>query len=145
VQEIKEGRVALEHYQLITVQGIDSRGRPNNVQLQITTLPGLLVLKGDALHSRDKDKDAYDLYYTIRNYPGGIVNLAQDCQPLLHEFKSSFEHIAQRWKSFEDYGPITVRQFLNGYPDMGDLRGEALQRDAFEQVRAWLDVLRIVA
>ena len=141
VQEINEGRVALEHFQTITIEGYDPIKRPNKVELQITTLPGLLVLKGDALNSRGKDKDAYDIYYAVRNYPGGPVILAEACQPLLKEFKTSFEHIAQRWKTYDDYGPMTVRQFLEVYPDMGDLRGEELQRDAFEQVRAWLDAL----
>lgn len=143
VQEIDSGRVVLEQYQDIRVEGTDPRGRPNQVELRITTLPGLPVLKGDALHMRQKDKDAYDIYYVVRNYPDGPPALAEACSPLLDEFGKSFGYIAQRWRRYEDYGPLTVRQFLEPYPFMGDLHGDPLQRGAFEQVRAWLDALKI--
>lgn len=40
-------------------------------------------MKGYALNGRYKQKDAYDIYYCIRNYPDGIDALAEACRPLL--------------------------------------------------------------
>jgi hypothetical protein len=40
-------------------------------------------LKGHAIEGRYKQKDAYDIYYCIRNYPGGPETLAEECRPLL--------------------------------------------------------------
>ena len=46
-------------------------GRPNRVELLVATISALLVMKGYALDGRDKAKDAYDIYFCIRSFPGG--------------------------------------------------------------------------
>ena len=33
------------------------------------SIPALLAMKGHALAGRYKQKDAYDIYYCVRNYP----------------------------------------------------------------------------
>lgn len=40
-------------------------------------------MKGHALNGRLKQKDAYDIYYCIRNYRGGPAALAEDCKAIL--------------------------------------------------------------
>jgi hypothetical protein len=42
-------------------------------------------MKGFAVSLRHKRKDAYDIYYCVRNYPDGIDALAAACRPLLAE------------------------------------------------------------
>ena len=42
------------------------------------TIPALLAMKGHAIEGRYKQKDAYDIYYCIRNYTGGPEVLAED-------------------------------------------------------------------
>jgi hypothetical protein len=46
-------------------------------------MKGLCALKG-----RYKQKDAYDIYYCIRNYPDGPETLAEECRPLLDHAKA---------------------------------------------------------
>jgi hypothetical protein len=58
-------------------------GGRNQVAIAVCSTPALLAKKGHALNGRYKQKDAYDIYYCIRNYPTGIEALAQDCRPLL--------------------------------------------------------------
>jgi len=48
--------------------------------------PGaFVVLKALAFRKRGENKDAYDLYYHIRNYGSGVEDIAKALKPLLHE------------------------------------------------------------
>jgi hypothetical protein len=116
-------------------------GRANQVTLRVASIPALLVMKGYAIDGRDKRKDAYDIYYSVRNYPGGGVQLAKDCAPLLADpvAVQGFLHIAGKFNSAQGYGPTSVRQFLVNSPASGEMTPEQIQQDAYRQVRAWLD------
>ena len=51
--------------------------------------PGaFVVLKALAFRKRGENKDAYDLYYRIRNYGSGIEDVAEALKPLLHQSRS---------------------------------------------------------
>lgn len=54
-------------------------GGTNRVEIAVCSIPALLAMKGHALAGRYKQKDAYDIYYCVRNYLGGIEALAQEC------------------------------------------------------------------
>ena len=58
------------------------------VEIAVCSIPGLLAMKGYALNGRYKQKDSYDVYYCVLNYPGGIPSLADACRPL-SEHKSA--------------------------------------------------------
>ena len=45
-------------------------GGRNRVYIAVA-IPALLAMKGYAIAQRLKHKDAYDIYYSIRNYPDG--------------------------------------------------------------------------
>ena len=47
-------------------QNFSSRAKKLLITLSI---PALLAMKGHAVNGRYKQKDAYDIYYCIRNYP----------------------------------------------------------------------------
>ena len=40
-------------------------------------------MKGMALHDRLKEKDAWDIYFSLTNYPGGIDALVEEIAPHL--------------------------------------------------------------
>ncbi len=42
-----------------------------------------LTLKGIALSERLKEKDAWDIYFCLRHYPGGLDALVREFQPHL--------------------------------------------------------------
>ena len=57
-------------------------GGTNRVEIAVCSIPALLAMKGHALQGRLKQKDAYDIYYCIRNYRDGIEALAEACLKL---------------------------------------------------------------
>lgn len=120
--------------------------RPNTVELPGASIPALLVMKGYALSGRDKIKDAYDIYYSVRNYPGGPAKLAEDCKPLLTDpiAAEGFRLLASKFGERKDFGPATVRKFLEeASPEFSDMEPEQIQTDAFGQVNAFLRALGV--
>lgn len=82
VQRADGADLAIRFYQLVAITGDMPDGGTNRVEVAICSIPALLAMKGYALNGRHKQKDAYDIYYCIRNYPGGIDALAEACTPL---------------------------------------------------------------
>jgi len=102
-------------------------------------------MKGHALHGRHKQKDAYDIYYCVRNYPGGIEALAEDCRPLLEHAsaRTGYSYIAEKFETMDGYGPTCVRRFVEGTQILRERTPEQWRRDAFGQVDAWLCALGV--
>ena len=121
-------------------------GRSNSVELLVASIPALLVMKGYALVQRDKKKDAYDIYFCIRNYPEGTDALAAECAKLLDDpvAREAFSNIAGKFDGSDSFGPQTVRVFLEGSAALGDMTAEQVQEDAFRRVRAFLATLGVV-
>ena len=143
VQGVDGGEIALTNPVRLPIDGAMPDGRQNSVSLLVASIPALLVMKGYALDGRDKQKDAYDIYFSVRNYAGGPVALANECAPLLHEpiARKGFMKISAKFRSDRDYGPQSVVQFFGGGADFDGMSAEQLGVDAFRQVRAWLDAL----
>ena len=146
VQQVDGCGLALQNHTSKEIKGTMPDGRPNTVELSIASIPALLVMKGYALCGRDKMKDAYDIYYSVRNYPGGPVNLAVACKPLLDDKIASegFCLLASKFREREDFGPVTVRKFLEeASPEFTNMEPEQVQTDAFGQVDAFVNALGI--
>tara|TARA_R110002096_G_scaffold206192_8_gene392369 strand:+ start:10848 stop:11699 length:852 start_codon:yes stop_codon:yes gene_type:complete len=127
------------------LEGYMPDGRMNSVEVRIATIPATLVMKGYALSGRDKMKDAYDIYFSVRNFDGGIAALAERCIPLLADeiALEGFRKIAVKFRSRDDFGPTTVRRFLEDAPEFTELTPEQVQTDAFGQVNNLLQKLRL--
>jgi hypothetical protein len=145
VQEADGGAIALRHNLKIMIEGAMPDGRPNKVGMLVASIPALLVMKGYALVQRDKKKDAYDIYFCIRNYPDGTDALAAECRKLLDDpvAREGFANIASKFDGAESFGPRTVRLFLEGSSALGEMSPEQVQEDAFRQVHAFLVALGI--
>ena len=118
-------------------------GGTNKVELAVCSIPALLAMKGHAVNGRYKQKDSYDIYYCVRNYPGGIARLAEDCRPLL-EHKSGaqgYGFVDEKFDTQDGFGPTCVRRFVEESKILGDRTAEQWQRDAFGQVDEWLRTL----
>ena len=140
VQGVDGGEIALTQHVTKKFAGQMPDGRSNEVELLVATIPALLVMKGYALVGRDKKKDAYDIYFSIRNYAGGPTALAAVCAKLLddHIVRTGYEHIAGKFRHADGFGPKTVRIFLEESAALGEMTPEQIQMDAFMQVSAWL-------
>lgn len=143
VQRADGADLALRFYQLVAVDGPMPDGGTNKVEMAVCTIPALIAMKGHALRRRHKQKDAYDVYYSIRNYPGGIEALAEACRPLLeHESAlQGYGYVAEKFEAEDGYGATCVRQFVEDTRVMGERTADQWQLDAFGQVDAWLRAL----
>ncbi len=143
VQRASGADLALRFYKLVAVEGAMPGGGKNRVEIAVASIPALLAMKGFAVQGRHKHKDAYDIYYCVRNYPGGIEALAEACRPLLAEASAQqgYRHIAEKFDDVDAYGPTCVRHFVEDTQILGERTPEQWQQDAFGQVDAWLWVL----
>ena len=84
-----------------------------------------------------KNKDAYDIYYCVKNYPGGIDSLVEAFRtfPDKSIVKEGLMKIADKFASPEHFGPVAVADF-NEITDMEERM--IIKRDAFERVSFFL-------
>lgn len=143
VQRADGAELALEFHRMVPAEGHMPDGGTNLVRLAVASIPALLAMKGHALANRKKRKDAYDIYYSIRNFPGGIDALVEATRPLLgvDAAQNGYDLISRKFRDIGDFGPTCVRRFVEGSPLLGDRTADQWQRDAFGQVDAWLQGL----
>lgn len=143
VQEIPGLEVALREFVEHRVEGTMPDGRPNSVMLRVANIPAFLVLKGYALVGRNKMKDAYDIYFAVREFSGGPATLADECRHLMENpiARRAYQCIADKFDGQNSFGPITVRDFLKSQGALGDMTPEQVQTDAYRQIRSWLQAL----
>lgn len=135
--------LALRFHQLVAIEGEMPDGGRNRVQIAVASIPALLAMKGYAIMNRLKQKDAYDIYYSIRNFPGGVDALVEATRPLLDvdSARTGYLHISEKFRHLEDFGPTSVRQFVDRPDILGERTADQWQQDAFGQVHAWLSAL----
>jgi hypothetical protein len=143
VQKADGADLALRFHQFVAVEAMMPNGGHNRVELAVCSIPALLAMKGHALTGRLKQKDAYDVYYCIRNYPGGIAALATDCHPLLKHQNAvdGYTFINAKFETLDSFGPTCVRRFVEESQILGERDPDQWQRDAFGQVDAWRTAL----
>lgn len=134
--------LVFEHNFLSTVTAKMPDQATNRLTIKIADVVPFLVMKGMALWDRYKEKDVYDIYFTISNYPGGIQTLINIFKPVksnrlviegLGKIKSKFIDI-------ESPGPIWV---VNFEEITDEEEKEIMKRDVFERVNTFLDALQI--
>ncbi|MFA4875639.1 MAG: hypothetical protein WC690_09910 [bacterium] len=82
--------------------------------------PGaFVVLKALAFKGRGENKDAYDLYYLVRNFGKGVEDVAGSLRPLLQdaEAKRAIDVLRNDFLDRNGIGPRRVAEFLQGGPD----------------------------
>jgi predicted nucleotidyltransferase len=94
-----------------------------------------VVLKALAFHIRGENKDAYDLFYLLRNYGRGVADVAAELRPLLQDAstKTAIEYLRADFRDSDAIGPRRTAEFLFGRTDADT------QADAAGFVRRLLD------
>jgi hypothetical protein len=135
--------LALRFYEMVALTGTMPGGGENRVEIAVCSIPALLAMKGYALKGRLKEKDAYDVYYCVRNYPDGPEALAEACKAVLeHESGAEgYASIAEKFDKVDGFGPTCVRKFVEQEQVLRDRSPDEWQQDAFGQVDAWLRAL----
>lgn len=97
--------------------------------------PGaFVVLKALAFGTRGENKDAYDLYYVIRNYGSGVDDLLEHLNPILHEQETqeALQILSRDFYGPDRVGPRRVAEFMYRSPN------DELQADVAGFVRELL-------
>ena len=125
--------------QKIHVEAKRPDGALDVANVSVVAVVPYLIMKATAM-GRGKAKDAYDIYFLIKHYKGGINELAKEFQPaedkkLVQEMK---EKLAGKFASADHAGPKDVADFL----ELSDDEDMAMiKRDAYEQVQALLNLI----
>ncbi|MFN9659810.1 MAG: hypothetical protein ACK6BC_05460 [Cyanobacteriota bacterium] len=143
VQEVNGTDLALRLAETFRLSGSMPGGGINTVTISVCSIPAFLLMKGFAIENRHKQKDAYDIYYVVRNYRDGISALAEACRPVLNEPEGleGYSYIDGKFAAFDAYGPTSVRKFVEETDVLQERTPEQWQRDAFGVVDRWLKEL----
>ena len=146
VQRADGADLALRFHEMVALDGSMPAGGKNRVEIAIASIPALLAMKGFAIEQRHKQKDAYDIYYCVRNYPGGPEALATNCKPIMElpGGKQGYQYIAGKFDKEDAYGPTSVRKFVEETDRLEGRTADQWQTDAFGQVQAWLKAMGLV-
>ena len=140
VQRADGADLALRFYQLVAIDGHMPDGDRNRVSIAVASIPALLAMKGYAIANRLKRKDAYDIYYSVRSFPDGIDALVEATRLLLDVESAlrGYRSISDKYRNAGNFGPTTLRSFVEASHLLGDRTADQWQHDVFGQVDAWL-------
>jgi hypothetical protein len=118
----------------INLEGTTLLGENTIREIWVCGPGAFVVLKALAFGTRGENKDAYDLYYVIRNYGNGIDDVFEHLQTLLHDryCKKALQILARDFSDSDRIGPRRTAEFLYAAPN------EALQADVAGFVRELL-------
>jgi len=126
----------------INLSGKLPNGGKNEVTVLVPHIGVFLVMKGMALWDRMNEKDAFDIYYCCRNYPGGLKELIEEMKALVTNklAREGLGKIKAKFATVDAIGPTWVADFSETTePEEKD----RIQREAFEIVNSVLDALGI--
>ena len=136
--------LAIKYKEQHTIKAKDIDGYDNTIHLSVCSIPGFLAMKGHALGSRKKPKDAYDIYYCVKHYSDGIEVLAEECKAILHEQSAidGYTFIREKFETVESFGPKNVALFMTN-KTIGEENEEAEQvaLDAFMRVNKLCSII----
>ena len=126
----------------ITLKGRLPDGALDEVLVQVASVVPFLVMKGMAMEDRRKAKDAYDVYFILNNYPGGVEAVVKAFEPHLKLalVTEGLKKIAGKFATLEHVGPKDVATFDES---LGEEERAIRQRDAFERVNYLLQRLSL--
>ncbi len=80
-----------------------------------------LILKALAFRNRGENKDAYDLFYVIRNFRTGLDGILNRLRPLLTDqvAQEAIEVLREDFEKHDGVGPRRVAEFITGTADSG--------------------------
>lgn len=126
----------------VKLMGTLPNGAVNEVTVNIPSIGPYLATKGMALWDRMNEKDALDIYFCCRYYPGGLSALIEDIQPLVRNrlAKEGLGKIRAKFIDINSIGPVAVADFS----ELKDQEERArIQREAFELINTLMERLGI--
>lgn len=125
--------------QKISVEAERPDGATDVANVSVVAVVPYIIMKTAAM-GRGKAKDAYDIYFIIKHYIGGVRELAKEFEPVRDKniVKEAKDKLAGKFASENHAGPKDVADFM----DLEDEESiEMTKRDAYEQVQALLNLI----
>ena len=148
VQDIKARKargceLAFENNIETKIEGILPEGGIDSATVRVAAIVPFIVMKAMALYDRLKEKDAWDIYYCVKNYQGGIDALVSEFKQCVGNslVKEGLRKIAEKFATADHIGPTLVADFEEIVDQ--DERGR-IKRDAFERINYLLKELGVL-
>ena len=118
-------RLAFWDKQKVSLKGVTLLGEKANRDIWVCGPGAFVVLKALAFDQRGENKDAYDLYFVIRNYGRGIEDVCRCLSPLLEEVetKKALAILNRDFLEPDGIGPSRVAWFQYRGPN-ADLQAD---------------------
>lgn len=119
----------------VTLDGLTIQGEKASRDIWVCGPGAYVVLKALAFRIRGENKDAYDLFYVVRNYGNGVADVVARLKPLLGDpsTKTALGYLRADFLDRESTGPRRVAEFMYGREDANT------QADVVGFVRELLD------
>jgi hypothetical protein len=134
--------LAFEMSREVTIEGTLPGGGKDSVAVRVAGIVPFIVMKAMALADRMKEKDAWDIWFCLTHYSGGLDALADAFRPHLQNrlVAEGLSKIKEKFASPEHVGPKWVADF----DEIEDSETRAIrQRDAYERVSGLLAKLGV--
>jgi hypothetical protein len=121
----------------IVIDGTTLRDETATREIKVCGVGAFIVLKALAVKNRRKIKDAYDLFYVVRNHGSSVTDVAQCVQPHLEDkhARDALDIIRDNFLDYDAIGPSRVADFVYRRPD------DELQAEVVAWMRDLLDEL----
>ena len=121
----------------VEIEGNLPGGAKDKVRVRVATVVPFVVMKCMAISDRRKRKDPFDVWYTVRHYPGGVEALVKQFHPHRNHglVREAIGIMTSKFETIRQDGPVSVAEFDNG---LSAEEKEARQRDAFERMQQFL-------
>lgn len=126
--------------QKVQIEALRPDGAIDVANINVVALVPYLVMKTAAM-GRGKAKDAYDIYFLIKHYHGGIDAIAREFENCadVNIVKEMLEKLSGKFASEKHAGPIDISNFEE---ILDEEENEMLRRDAYEQVQALIGKIK---
>ena len=133
-------RLAFQDRQKASLEGLTLLGEKASRDIWVCGPGAFVVLTALAFELRGENKDAYDLYFVIRNYGRGVDDICSCLGPILKEEETqrALEILSRNFSDPDALGPSRVAQFLYRGPEA------SLQADVVGFVKELLHKCRIM-
>jgi hypothetical protein len=127
----------------LTIEGVLPGGAKNSAVIRVASIVPFLIMKAIVLDDRLKEKDAYDIYYCLKQYSDKLDELVAKFRPHLNSglIREGLAKLARNFASEEHTGP----KFVAAFEEITDEEDRIqMERDAFERVNYLLQELGVV-
>ncbi len=148
VQELLARKVrgcdlAFENPIEVTIEGYLPGGAKDSATIRVASIVPFLIMKATVLDDRMKEKDAYDIYYCLKQYSDQLDGLIDEFKPYLKNrlIQEGLSKLVKNFSSEEHIGP----KFASAFEEITDEDDRIqMERDAFERVNYLLQKLGVI-